>query len=89
MIIGRVVGNVVSTVKHTKLEAAKLLIVQPLDLDGREKGEALIAVDSVDAGVGDTVLLVLEGRAASKAIEKELAPVESACVGVIDYIDLY
>lgn len=88
MIIGEVIGDITSTVKHSKLESGKLLIIQPLDLDNKPRGEAIIAVDSVDAGIGDRVLVVLEGKAASKAIGIELAPVEAACIGVVDEIQL-
>lgn len=88
MIIGEVIGDITSTVKQVKLKSAKLLIVQPLDLDFKPKGETLVAVDSVDAGIGDRVLVVLEGKAASKAIGIELAPVEAACVGVVDEIQI-
>lgn len=87
MIIGEVVGNVVSTIKSPKLEASKLLIIQPLSLEGAPKGKPMIAVDSVGAGAGDRVLVVLEGRAASNAIGSILAPVEAACVGIVD--DIY
>jgi microcompartment protein CcmK/EutM len=66
MIIGRVAGTVVATEKHYKLEGRKLLLVQPLDLDGAGRGEPVLAVDGVDAGEGDRVLVVQEGRSASK-----------------------
>jgi ethanolamine utilization protein EutN len=88
MIIGEIIGDITSTIKHPKLESAKLLIVQPLDIDFKPKGETVVAVDSVDAGIGDRVLVVLEGKAASKAIGIELAPVEAACVGVIDEVQI-
>jgi ethanolamine utilization protein EutN len=89
MIIGEVIGDITSTVKHHKLQAGKLLIIQPLDLDFKFLGEPFVAVDSVDAGIGDRVLVVLEGKAASEAIGIEQAPVEAACVGVVDEIQLY
>lgn len=89
MIIGEVIGDITSTIKHEKLQAGKLLIIQPLDLEYKSAGEPLVAVDSVDAGIGDRVLVVLEGKAASKAIGIELAPVEAACVGVVDEIHIF
>ncbi len=89
MIIAEVIGNVESTVKNAKLEGSKLLVVQPVTLDGKKMDTPIVAVDSVDAGVGDRVIVVLEGRAASKAIGAELAPVEAACVGVVDRIEMY
>ena len=88
MLIGRVVGNLVSTQKNRKLEGTKLLLVQPLDLEGGPRGAAVIAIDSVDAGVGDRVLLVLDGKAAMTALDRGLAAVDAAVVGVIDAVDL-
>ena len=88
MLIGRVLGNVVSTQKNHKLEGTKLLLVQPLDLEGQPRGASVIAVDSVDAGVGDRVLLVLDGKAAMTALDRGLAAVDAAVVGVIDSVDL-
>lgn len=88
MIIGEVVGTVVSTVKHYKMEGRKLLLVQPLDLEGKAQGRGLLAIDSVDAGVGDRVLVVLEGRAAGVALGRSSGPVDAAIVGVVDSVDL-
>jgi microcompartment protein CcmK/EutM len=88
MLIGRVLGNLVSTQKNRKLEGTKLLLVQPLDLEGAPRGATVIAVDSVDAGVGDRVLLVLDGKAAMTALDRGLAAVDAAVVGVIDAVDL-
>jgi ethanolamine utilization protein EutN len=88
VLIARVLGNVVSTQKNRKLEGSKLLLVQPLDLDGQPRGASVIAVDSVDAGVGDRVLLVLDGKAAMTALDRGLAAVDAAVVGVIDSVDL-
>jgi ethanolamine utilization protein EutN len=87
VLIGRVVGNVVSTQKNRKLEGTKLLLVQPLDLGGEARGATVIAVDSVDAGVGDRVLLVLDGKAAMTALDRGLVAVDSAVVGVIDAVE--
>src|SRR2546425_777743 len=87
MQIGRVVGTVVSTQKHRKFEGAKLLLVQPLNLDDAPRGSALLAVDGVGAGVREKVLVVLEGRAAGEALGKKAAPVDAAIVGLIDEIE--
>ncbi len=87
MQIGRVVGSVVSTQKHRKFEGAKLLLVQPLNPDDTPRGTALLAVDSVGAGLHEKVLVVLEGRAAGEALAKKAAPVDAAIVGIIDHID--
>ncbi len=88
MIIGEVVGTVVSTMKHYKMEGSKLLLVQPLDLEGKAQGRGLLTIDSVDAGVGDRVLVVLEGRAAGVALGRSSGPVDAAIVGVVDSVDL-
>jgi ethanolamine utilization protein EutN len=88
MVIARVVGSVVSTQKNGKLEGAKLLLAQPLDLDGRDRGTAVIAIDVVDAGVGDRVLLVLDGKAAMMALDRGLAGVDAAIVGVVDSVEI-
>lgn len=86
MQIGRVVGTVVSTQKHRKFEGAKLLLVQPLNLDDTPRGAALLAVDGVGAGVDEKVLVVLEGRAAGEALGRKAAPVDAAIVGIIDTV---
>ena len=88
MLIGRVVGTVVSTQKHPKFEGAKLLLVQPLNLDDTPRGNAVLAVDGVGAGVHEKVLLVLEGRAAGEALGKKAAPVDAAIIGIIDHVDV-
>jgi ethanolamine utilization protein EutN len=88
MQIARVVGTVVSTHKHPKFEGAKLLLVQPVTLDDRPRGPALLAVDSVGAGVHEKVLVVIEGRAAGDALGRKLAPVDAAIVGIIDQVDV-
>src|SRR6266576_3296916 len=67
MQIAKVIGTVVATQKHRKFEGAKLLLVQPLNIDDTPRGFALLAVDGVGAGVDDKVLVVLEGRAAGEA----------------------
>ncbi len=79
---------VVSTQKHRKFEGAKLLLVQPLNLDGTPRGSALLAVDGVGAGVDDKVLIVLEGRAAGEALGRTAAPVDAAIVGIIDSVEI-
>jgi ethanolamine utilization protein EutN len=86
--IGRVIGTVVSTQKHRKFAGAKLLLVQPLNLDDTPRGSALLAVDGVGAGVREKVLVVVEGRAAGEALQRKAAPVDAAIIGIIDRIDL-
>jgi microcompartment protein CcmK/EutM len=86
MQIGRVIGTVVSTQKHRKFEGAKLMLVQPLNLDDTPRGNALLAIDGVGAGVDEKVLVVLEGRAAGELLGKKAAPVDAAIVGIIDTV---
>jgi ethanolamine utilization protein EutN len=88
MQICRVIGTVVSTQKHRKFEGAKLMLVQPLNIDETPRGHALLAVDGVGAGVDEKVLVVLEGRAAGEALGKKAAPVDAAIVGIIDTISI-
>ncbi|MDE3154116.1 MAG: EutN/CcmL family microcompartment protein [Acidobacteriota bacterium] len=88
MQLARVIGTVVSTQKHRKFEGAKLLLVQPLTLDDAPRGNPLLAVDGVGAGVHEKVLIVLEGRAASDAIGRRGAPVDAAIIGIVDRVDL-
>lgn len=87
MILGRVVGEVVSTVKRPQFEGAKLLIVRPERPDGTPAGNELIAIDSVGAGRGERVIAVLEGRAAGEALGRRLAPVDAAILGIVDVVD--
>lgn len=88
MIIGRVVGDVVATQKHASHQGQKILLVQPLDLDGSSRGHAILALDSVDAGVGDRVLVVLEGWSAMTSVGRPRSPIDMAIIGVIDHVEL-
>lgn len=86
--MGRVTGVVVATHKHYKLEGRKLLLVQPLDLEDKPRGVAILAVDGVDAGEGDRVLVVQEGKSASMISERADSPLDTAVVAVVDAVDL-
>ena len=88
MLIARVIGEVVATQKHASHEGQKALLVQPLNLDGSDRGDAVVAMDAVDAGVGDRVLLVTEGYSAMTSVERPQSPIDMAVIGVIDRIDL-
>jgi ethanolamine utilization protein EutN len=88
MQICRVIGTVVATQKHRKFEGAKLLLVQPVTLADQPRGTALLAVDSVGAGVHEKVLVVIEGRAAGDALGRKGAPVDAAVIGIIDQVDI-
>ena len=82
------IGTVVATQKHRKFEGAKLMLVQPLNLDDTPRGTALLAVDGVGAGVDEKVLVVLEGRAAGEALGKKAAPVDAAIVAIVDTVTI-
>jgi len=89
MLICRVVGDVVSTIKNQHLKGHKLLLVQPVDLDGTTpKGEVIIALDKADAGAQDLVLVNREGGAARMILGNPKIPVQAVIVGVIDNLDV-
>lgn len=88
MQLARVIGTLVSTQKHPTFEGAKLLLVQPLNLDDTPRGTALLAIDGVGAGVDEKVLIVIEGRAAGEALGKKGAPVDAAIIGIVDRVDV-
>jgi ethanolamine utilization protein EutN len=89
MILAKVLGNVVSTQKNQRYESARVMLCEQITLEGNETGTTMLALDSVDAGVGDTVLIVQEGWSASTAATgKAGAAIDSAIVGVVDRIDL-
>ena len=87
MFLGRVIGNVVATRKALKYEGKTLLLVQPVTPAGGDEDDVIVAVDSVGAGAGETVLVVVEGRSTSMAINRKLAPANAAIIGIVDHID--
>lgn len=88
MLIGRVIGDVVATQKAPSHEGKKILVVQPLNLDGSDRGDPVLALDAVEAGIGDRVLVVTEGWSAMTAVERPNSPIDLAIVGIIDSVDL-
>ena len=89
MILARVLGNVVATQKNERYAGARVMVCQPVTPEGAETGATLLALDSVDAGAGDVVLIVQEGWGASTAATGEQgAAIDSAIVGVVDRVDL-
>jgi microcompartment protein CcmK/EutM len=88
VIVGRVSGSVTATHKNFKLEGRKLLLVQPLDLAGNPHGAAVLAVDGVDAGEGDRVLVVQEGKSASMVSGRTESPLDAAVIAVIDAVEI-
>jgi ethanolamine utilization protein EutN len=88
VLLGRVVGQVVSTRKDRNFLGTPLLLVQPLEPDARPRGTPMLAIDSVGAGVGERVLLVVDGRAAQDILGRKPSPVDAAIVGIVDEVDL-
>jgi ethanolamine utilization protein EutN len=88
MLIARVVGEMVATQKHPSHAGRILLLVQPLELDGSNRGDAVIALDAIGAGVGDKVLLTTDGFAAMSSVGRMQSPIDMAVIGFIDSVDL-
>jgi microcompartment protein CcmK/EutM len=87
MILAKIVGTVVATRKDERLVASKLLVARPLDPSGKVDGNYLVAIDTVDAGFGETVLIV-SGSSARMAAGLKDCPVDAAIVGIVDTIDV-
>ena len=88
MMLARVVANVVSTEKHPHYKGHKILVVQPIDPEGKPKGRSLLAVDGVQAGIGDRVLVVDEGGSARAVIGDESAvTIRTAICAIVDSIN--
>jgi microcompartment protein CcmK/EutM len=89
MLIGRVIGDVVATQKVPSHQGRKILVVQPLNLDGSDRGDPVLSLDAVGAGIGERVLLTNEGFSAMTAVGRPNSPIDSAVIGVIDTVDLH
>ena len=89
MLLARVIGNVVATQKHQRYEGSRLMLCRPITPAGDDMDYTCLALDSVDSGVGDVVVIVQEGWSASTAATSRAgAAIDSAIIGVVDYIDL-
>jgi microcompartment protein CcmK/EutM len=86
MLLGRIVGNVVCTIKDPALEGKKILIVQPVGKDGKDRGRPVIALDAVGAGAGELVYWC-RGREATYAWPEEV-PTEATIVGIVDTVQI-
>lgn len=87
MYIGRVIGTVVATIKNELFESRKLLVVERLDLNGNATPKYDIAVDMVQAGVGDVVLVLDEGNSARQIVGREpLGAIRAVVVGIVDEV---
>ena len=87
MLLGRVIGNVVCTMKNESLTGQRLLIVQPLDRKGRDKGRPIVALDSVGAGAGETVYWC-RGKEASFPFLPAEPPTEATIVAIVDSVNI-
>ena len=87
MLLAKIIGTVVATQKDERLVSSKLLVVQPLDARLAARGGQLVAVDTVDAGFGETVLIV-SGSSARLAGQLQDTPVDAAVVGIVDTVEL-
>jgi microcompartment protein CcmK/EutM len=87
LLLAKIVGTVVATRKDPRLVSSKLLVARPMDPRGKAEGSYLVAVDTVDAGVGETVLIV-SGSSARMAAGMKDCPVDAAVIGIIDTVDL-
>jgi len=88
MKLGRVIGRVWATAKDASLEGRKILLVRPLDLAGDAAGEAYLAIDSVDAGAGERVLVLDEGGGAGIVLGADDPPIRTVIVGVVDHMEV-
>lgn len=88
VIIAKVIGTVVSTIKHPAYHGYKLQIVQPLHNPGESPEETFLAIDSIHAGVGDTVLVMREGSGARQVTQIKDAPIISVIVGILDSVEI-
>lgn len=87
MILGKIIGNVVSTIKLPVYQGYKILIVQPVNDKEEPQGKSILALDSVQAGVGDTVLVIDEGNSSRLIMNNSAAPVRTMIVGIVDAIE--
>ena len=87
MLLAKIVGTVVATRKDPRLVSTKLLLARPVDPSGKIEGNYLVAIDTVHAGVGETVLIV-SGSSARMASGLKDCPVDAAIVGVVDQVDV-
>jgi microcompartment protein CcmK/EutM len=88
MILARVIGQVIATQKDPSHEGKKILLIRALTLQNEFTGEPFVAMDAVDAGIGDRVLAIQEGFSAMTAVGHTDAPIDAAIIGVVDAVEL-
>ena len=86
MKIGRITGTVVSTIHLPIITGRRMLLVDLMDFDGNETGDYVIAIDTVDAGAGETVLILDEGTGACQVLDEPEAPIRAVVVGIVDEV---
>jgi ethanolamine utilization protein EutN len=87
MILGRVIGDITSTINHPFYDGKKILLVERIDPSGAGLRDCLIAIDTVGAGPGEQVLVLDEGNGARQVVVSKDAPIRSVIVGIIDAIE--
>lgn len=85
--LGKVIGTLNATIKHESYRGRKILVVQPIDAAGRPSGDSLVTVDTVQAGIGDTVLVMREGNGVRQILGEQTLPIRSIIVGVVDQVE--
>ena len=88
MILAKVTGTVVTTISHPDFKNRRLLVVQPLVMEGEKADEDFIALDATHAGIGDTVLINREGGGARQVLKNPDAPIISVIVGIVDSVSI-
>ena len=80
----KVIGSITATVKHSSMQGAKMLLVQPQLVEGQADGDPIIAVDGVGAGMGETVLITSDGRHSRNILQTDATPVRWTIIGIVD-----
>lgn len=88
MMLCKVTGTIVAPIKNKHLEPVKQVIVQPITLDGKNKGTDLLAIDTLDAGVGDTVLVAQEGDIVMQVMNSKEVPANTIVMAIVDGMEL-
>ena len=88
MIVGKVIGTIIATIKHPAYHGRKLFLIQPMHLSGQTEDEAFVAIDAAQAGIGDTVLVMREGNGARQITQLDKAPIISVVVGILDSVEI-
>ena len=88
MILGRVQGQVVATIKHEAYVNRRILLLDRIDPAGHQLAGYLVAIDAVDADVGQTVLVINEGNSARQVVDDPMAPIRSVIIGIVDEVQV-